>query len=156
MSESLDLLDAEHSAYERLRDPVVHRRVITFDKYAGYWMLEDVFEGQGSHQFEFFFNFDSGIEVRLEDDLRAVAAGRNASLAIIPISGRHFELESTERWVSPHYGIRLPASGIVYRLNASTPFSNTMLLVPYTQDERDKLVRVVNSSHSTRRTQLEK
>ena len=130
-----DVLDAEHSAYERLREPVKHRRVITFDKVEGYWLLEDRFSGSGRHQYEFFFNFDRGIRVRIDDGQRVIGEGRGAGLAIIPVSGHQFEVDVTERWVAPHYGTRLPASGIVFRLNADTPFSNTMLLAPYTETD---------------------
>lgn len=126
-----DTLDAEHYGYSRLREPVVHRRVITLDKREGYWIIEDVFTGEGAHQFEFFFNFDAGLDVRLEGDQRVIAYDKYAALAILPVSNNAFETKIATRWVSPCYGTRLRSSGIIYRLHADVPFENIMLAVPY-------------------------
>ena len=36
-----DVLDAEHHAYTSLAEPVTHRRIVTFDKHEGFWIVED-------------------------------------------------------------------------------------------------------------------
>src|SRR5262249_1697934 len=94
-----DSLEAEHDAYAGGLDGVVHRRIVTFDKQQGYWTIRDEFTGEGAHQFEFFFNFDHGLEVAISDDQRATVTGSHAALAIIPFSQLAFEIKRTDRWV---------------------------------------------------------
>ena len=134
-----DVLDAEHDGYRRLAEPVLHRRIITFDKREAFWMIEDQFTGEGAHQFEFFFNFDSGLEVSIEDDGRAVARDERAAIQIAPATDNTFEIKITSRWVSPSYGTRLHSSAIMYRLQASVPFKNVFLLVPYRIGDEEKV-----------------
>lgn len=141
-----DLLDAEHHAYARLSEPVIHRRVITFDKREGYWTIKDQFSGEGAHQFEFFFNFDAGLEATVSEDQRVTVRGQRAALAIIPLSNLVFEIKRTDRWVSPAYATRLRASGMIYRLYANVPFENVFLLVPYELGDEEKLMRIGTSN----------
>ena len=135
-----DVLDAEHEGYARLTEPVIHRRVVTFEKRKGYWIIEDIFRGEGLHRFEFFFNFDAGIEVRLADR-RGVAGDGRSKLAVIPISDRSLEEKIESRWVSLAYGTRISASGIMFRLNAVVPCKNVILLIPYRLGDEDKVDR---------------
>ena len=55
-----DVLEAAHYGYMTLAEPVIHRRIVTFDKREGFWVIEDLFSGGGTHLLEFFFNFDGG------------------------------------------------------------------------------------------------
>lgn len=134
-----DVLDAEHHAYADLTDPVIHRRVITFEKLEGYWIIQDIFEGQGEHRFEFFFNFDSGLEVSIGEDKRAIARdpslSPDAALAIIPINGDGLEPKLVGRWVSEAYGTRARSSGIIYRAAGGVPFQAVFHIVPGTGRE---------------------
>lgn len=140
-----DTLDAEHHAYARLPEPVIHRRLVTFNKREGYWTIKDQFTGEGAHQFEFFFNFDAGLEVSLSDDQRVTVRSPRAALAIVPLSHLVFEIKRTDRWMSPSYGTRLRASGIIYRLYANVPFENVFLLAPYKLGEEEKVSRIQDS-----------
>jgi hypothetical protein len=127
-----DVLDAEHRAYGQ----VVHRRIVTFYKREGFWVVEDLFAGAGLHSFEFFFNFDAGLEVNLSGN-RATARGRLAELALIPLGPLSARLVT--RWVAPSYGTRRRASGIIYSLLASVPLRNVILIVPYRPGEEYKI-----------------
>lgn len=137
-----DVLDAEHYAYQRLAQPVTHRRIITLDKREGHWIIEDIFTGEGRHRFEFFFNFDAGLDTRIEADASAVVFDRRSALAIAPASGHAFETKLTERWVSPDYGTRISSSGIIFQLNAEVPFKNIMLLIPFRLGDEEKIEKV--------------
>ncbi len=140
-----DVLDAAHYGYTRLDEPVTHRRVMTFDKREGYWIIEDYFTGSGTHQFEFFFNFDYGLDVNLAPDLRITATGARAAMAIIPASQHGFEAKFATRWVSLNYGTRVRASGIIYRLYAGVPFENVTLIVPYRLGEEARVERIAGA-----------
>lgn len=52
-----DRIVAEHYGYKRLANPIVHRRTITFDKRQKEWLIEDVFVGEGEHEYEVRFHF---------------------------------------------------------------------------------------------------
>ncbi len=152
-----DVLDAEHYGYKRLAKPVTLRRIMTFDKHDEYWLIEDIFTGKGHHLFEFFFNFDAGLKVSIEENHRVIVKGKISALAIVPIANLQvekdsastlsnikfetdkftananlkFEIKKTCHWVSPSYRTRLPSSGIMYRLRTDVPFKNEMLFIPF-------------------------
>ncbi len=140
-----DVLDAEHDGYKRLAQPVMHRRIITFDKRELFWMIEDHFTGEGAHRFEFFFNFDSGLEVSITSDGRAVARDERAAIQIAPATQNAFETKITSRWVSPSYGTRLRSSAIMYGLQASVPFRNLFFLVPYKIGDEARVQRIIEA-----------
>jgi hypothetical protein len=140
-----DTLDAEHHAYTRLSQPVIHRRIVTFNKGDGYWTIKDQFTGEGAHQFEFSFNFDADLDVTISDDQRVTVRSERAALAIIPLSHLVFEIKRTDRWISPAYATRLRASGIIYRLYENVPFENVFLLAPYKLGEEGKVDRLAGA-----------
>ncbi len=137
-----DVLDAEHYAYRRLASPVTHRRVVTLDKRKGYWIIKDIFTGEGRHRFEFFFNFDFELDSRVEADKTVVVWDRQSALAIVPASSHAFEPEPTVRWVSLSYGARIRSSGIILRVNAEAPFENVSLLIPYRLGDEKRIATV--------------
>ncbi len=116
-----DVLDAEHYAYQRLALPVTHRRIVTLDKRKGYWIIRDIFTGEGSHRFEFFFSFDAGLEVTIDAANRATAGDERAALTIVPVCDIELEAKIEPRWISPAYGTRLNSSAIIYSLAAEAP-----------------------------------
>jgi Heparinase II/III N-terminus/Heparinase II/III-like protein len=120
-TEERDVLDAEHDAYGRLAKPVTHRRVVTFEKREGYWTIQDIFTGKGRHRFEFFFNFDAGLEVALDGTNRATVRDARAALTIVPSSDHELDAKIESRSVSPAYGLRLNSSAIIYSLTAKVP-----------------------------------
>jgi len=124
-----DVLDAEHYAYQRLDAPVTHRRVVTFDKREGYWVIRDIFTGEGNHRFEFFFNFDAGLEIALDANNRAIARDERAVLTIVPVCDYELEATIEPRWISPAYGIRLKSSAIIYSLAAEVPLEVSFQLL---------------------------
>jgi len=61
-----DRLVAEHSGYERLPWPITHRRIVGFNKLAGWWLIKDQFLGDGEHDFETRFHFAPGLTVNVQ------------------------------------------------------------------------------------------
>jgi hypothetical protein len=145
-----DVLDASHSGYATLDKPVTHRRVVTFDKRDLYWKIEDSFTGEGDHLFEFFFNFDAGLEVSISDDKRAVAASHDSALAVVVLSDRQLDIAEEERWVSPSYGTRVRSSAIIFRIRASIPCENALLLIPYKLGDEERIEKLVEQERMKR------
>jgi len=137
-----DVLDATHSGYATLKRPVTHRRKITFDKRDLYWKVEDLFTGEGEHLFEFFLNFDAGLNVEIADR-QIIAVSDDSALAIVALSDSEFEIVEEERWVSPSYGTRVRSSAIIFRLRATVPCENTLLLIPYRRSDEERIEKLV-------------
>lgn len=124
-----DVLDAEHYAYKRLAAPVTHRRIATFEKREGFWTIEDIFTGEGRHLFEFFFNFDSGLNVALEDHNRATVISNGTTFSVVPAGVPGLEARIEPRWVSPAFKTRISSSAIIYSLSAGVPLKLTFKLL---------------------------
>ena len=115
-----DVLDAEHYAYNRLAASVTHRRIMILDKREGCWTIEDIFTGEGNHRFEFFFNFDAGLNVTLDDRNRATANDHESMFIVAP-SRDDLRATIEDRWVSRAFKSRLSSSAIIYSLSAEVP-----------------------------------
>lgn len=60
-----DKIVAEHYGYQRLKNPVTHRRTVIFEKLERSWLIEDEFLGDAvEHDFEVWFHFAPGLEVK--------------------------------------------------------------------------------------------
>jgi uncharacterized heparinase superfamily protein len=64
-SDLSDKVVAEHSGYERLSAPVLHRRTVVFDKVETWWSIEDEFFGDGDHDYEVRFHFAPGLSITI-------------------------------------------------------------------------------------------
>lgn len=65
----IDRIIAEHYGYQRLKDPVIHRRTVTFNKPERSWLIEDEFVGDPlDHEFEVRFHFAPGLEVNTHEN----------------------------------------------------------------------------------------
>jgi hypothetical protein len=63
-----DKIVAEHYGYQRLKDSVIHRRTVTFNKRERSWLIEDEFLGDAvDHLFEARFHFAPGFEVNTDN-----------------------------------------------------------------------------------------
>jgi hypothetical protein len=66
---SCDLVDevkGHHTGYQRLSDPVRHRREITFDKRTRRFRIVDTIQAEGQHLIEQFFHFSENCRLRRE------------------------------------------------------------------------------------------
>ena len=60
----IDRIVAEHYGYQRLKNAVIHRRTVTFNKPERVWLIEDEFLGDAvDHDFEVRFHFAPGLEI---------------------------------------------------------------------------------------------
>ncbi len=60
--ETFDLFQGLHRGYERLPDPVVHRRWV-LRLGAGLWLVRDVVEGRGTHRFDIYWHFPPEVKL---------------------------------------------------------------------------------------------
>lgn len=132
-----DFADADHDAYARLSDPVVHRRQVVFVKSPGYWVVMDDLLGASEHAVFVRFPF-APLPVSAEPTgwLRAASPGGRALLlrafAGVPLQlriekGSRFPLRG---WVSHNYGQREPAPVVVFSAQGRLPLRIMTLLLP--------------------------
>ncbi|MDN5864204.1 MAG: heparinase II/III family protein [Gammaproteobacteria bacterium] len=131
-----DYADAEHDAYAGLAHPVRHRRRILFVK-PRYWIIVDDLAGTARHRFDLMFQFEP-LEVQLDADGWARcpgADGRGLCLRSWTTEGIESriatgELDPPAGWISPDYGIRVPAPQLHSRGEADLPARLMTLLLP--------------------------
>ncbi len=125
-----DYVAAEHDGYQRLDQPVTHRRSIRFDKQNRFWLIEDEFAGLGKHPFSIRFHFDSGLDVALHKQ-RGVIARDKQTGARLSIQAMDLAQPAIEnQFVSRDYGSRHPSSTTVWGLREAVPLKVRWLLIP--------------------------
>jgi Heparinase II/III-like protein/Heparinase II/III N-terminus len=73
-------IEAEHSGYDRLPDPVIHRRSVRFDRATGNVRLEDSFQCADRHAIELFFHMHEEAEILRVVDGHAQVAWRGCKI----------------------------------------------------------------------------
>jgi hypothetical protein len=135
-NDSRDLLVAEHDGYKRLSNPVTHRRTVTFDKQARFWLVEDELFGSGEHSIAVRFHFNSGLELSLTEDRMAVAYDKITSscLFVSSFDSPH-EPELEASFVSSDYGAKQESISVVWRAKTSGSAKFRWALVPVCKGE---------------------
>jgi hypothetical protein len=135
-TEVFDFVDAEHDAYRRLPDPVLHRRRVLFVK-PRYWVVVDDLEGAAEHRLELRFQFGP-MPVSVDSALWARARspeGRGLLIrpfASVPLHPEVIEgaMAPIQGWISPNYGQRRPAPVLTYSTTTRLPLRIMTLLFP--------------------------
>lgn len=147
-----DHVSAEHEGYGRLGPQLTHRRSVTFEKAAGWWLIEDEIIGEGQHTVATRFHFDAGLEVeaRTHNDKTIAVAwdkiGGKASLRLLVCSldlkvKPHLENQFT----SKHYGAKSPSVSACWSTRMSLPCKLRWAIVPVSagESEEDRL-QIIN------------
>jgi hypothetical protein len=129
-----DRLIAEHDGYQRLRDPVRHRRELRFEHATATLTVTDELFCRRSHQVEIFWHFAPDCSVT-HSGKRVVAAANGTSLTLELPSTLVCELARGSEmpplgWVSPRVDTRMPSHTLVGRaaIRGNTRFVTQMQL----------------------------
>ena len=157
VTDEYDLLDAEHNGYERLKNPVIHRRQIFFNKKEGYWIIRDTLTGRGEHQFDLYFHLAPlKVELDKESPLVVRTETEGANLAIIPLESEDISIDILQGWVSYQYGVKLEAPVVKYSKKGYTPASFCSVLYPYTGEfDVGEVVEKVQRSRALKLLEVE-
>lgn len=132
-NEVYDFLETQHFGYERLSEPINHRRQILFNKKESYWVIKDILTGKGKHTFDLYFHFaPMKLEIEKEDPLVAnsnIAGGRN--IVIVPMETKGLKVSIQEGWVSYSYGEKVTALVIRYSRTTRTPVQFVTVIYPF-------------------------
>jgi hypothetical protein len=112
-----DILVAEHHAYERLPDPVVHRRTIDFLKGNRELRITDVLFGNAIHLLQFRLHFHPDVSLSSVNDETFIA--RSGAVHLRIELGAKAEIIDT--LYSPSYGVLLQSKGLQIRIHAQLP-----------------------------------
>ncbi len=140
-----DTVMAEHGGYQRLAQPVTHRRAVRFDKRNRAWTIEDSFNGTGEHDFAFRFHLGPGLESRTRGD-ESVAVFDRASSArlLIMVNGLNTRPEFESRFSSRDYGKKEPSTSVCWKVRVDVPLNVKFILVPVAadEDENERLSKI--------------
>ena len=122
-----DRFVGEHDGYARLADPVIHRREFRLDKRARRVEIRDWLQGSGRHEIAWHFTLAPGVVARrvAEGQWEIEGGSVRALLGLVemgPKAARQaLRMEVAETFVSPRYGVKLPAQAIRIQCHADLP-----------------------------------
>ncbi|MGZ8845357.1 MAG: alginate lyase family protein [Pyrinomonadaceae bacterium] len=139
-----DTVVAEHYGYQRLPQPVTHRRTVRFDKHNRFWIVDDQLTGEGAHEFSFRFHLAPGLETKVSDEaIVEVCDKMNGARLLImcqkpdreggPVFDAEPKFES--QFSSIDYGQKEPSVSICWTMKANLPLKMQFALVPIGMDE---------------------
>ena len=120
VSQTRDCLVGIHDGYERLPDPVIHRRKIVFDKAALLMIVEDSLECRTEHAVEWHWHFSDECIVRIDDGEVSAQCGGVSMSVTMPQSKATVSLVFGQEdpplgWISHRFDEKKPAPTIVWR-----------------------------------------
>jgi hypothetical protein len=117
-----DTFRGGHRGYERLASPVSHAREIVVHKTSARVVVRDRLDGTGRHTLTWRFHLDPAVTADVHGrDVRIACGSREFWLrSDLP---RAFTLSLEPGWVSPSYGVKLPAAVVVWTGTATLPLS---------------------------------
>jgi hypothetical protein len=108
--------DGEHDGYRRLREPVIHRRRISYLP-AEAILVEDLLTGEGSHEVAIVYQFGVGMSAELADGtVRFRSDAVSGRLSVICRS-QALPCAIEETTVCPDYGVVRKAPRCMFRLS---------------------------------------
>ena len=133
-----DFLSGAHTGFADLEEPVTHRRSILYVK-PHYWIISDVFTGEGQHVFDQYFHFpplrinvdfvNKGVNIRIDPHRR---------FALMPVNPEEMDVmiftggdTPDSGWMSDGYKHKHEAPYIKYGKRTSVPTSFHTLLYAY-------------------------
>jgi len=139
---ALDYAEGSHAGYQRLTDPVTHRRTVVFLK-PYYWVVRDELIGEGKHSLDRCFHFatpevvqdqaSSSVQTRLPN-------GRpNLALLAVEQDGVALELarggpSSAGGWLAVGYERKIQGAIAKFRTTSLLPCALHTVIVPFHGD----------------------
>lgn len=123
---------ASHSGYEKLSDPVTHRRSIELNKHSHTCTILDSLECNGEHEILIFFHLDPAFQIEKHSlsDVTIKSYGRKLVLSSeFGTASVHVANQSEyAAWISDGYHSRKPSTSIVLslKINGNTSHRTTI------------------------------
>jgi hypothetical protein len=141
----------QHSGYERLAQPVRHRRFV-FHLDGAFWLVRDVAEGEGPHLLETSWHFAPDLEISKMENAFLVSLARESAsgaspssrLTFLPVSDPNWKTDLVSENVSPAYGAMVAAPVLRSSARVVLPAEHATLLLPavHAKPKTGKFARV--------------
>jgi len=122
---SFDLMVASHDGYQRLAQPVTHRRWVVSLK-NGLYLVRDLVEGQGRHRLDISWHLSQEMQLVEQNVFRV--KGASQGLALVPVQGHGWAEEVRRAAWSPVYGQKAPMTVLNFGTTADMPAEFALLL----------------------------
>jgi hypothetical protein len=150
---TFDYVDGSHDGFERLADPVTHRRKIVFMKPA-FWLVVDELSAQGQHRYDQYWHFGPEAKLTENGDFSVKADyGNGAGILVKPLftDGLYVQKycgseEPIQGWVSYDYAVKVAAPTLQYSRQADQSVTLATLLVPMKEPAGDVSAKAVSDS----------
>lgn len=134
---SFTLFAGSHSGYERLPEPVRHRRFL-FHLHGNFSLVRDIAEGSGSHLLETSWHFAPDLKVSLCGSSFVISAAPEQNpdaapqerLMLLPTTDPRWRSRLFSEYASPAYGIKLSAPVVRCSARVALPAEHAVLLIP--------------------------
>jgi hypothetical protein len=139
LGEKIDSVVAENRGYERLAQPLRHRRKITFHKTERWWLVEDELLGKGEHAIAARFHFDTGLEIKRHSDNCVVAcdARSGAQLFVCAIDLQQ-QVQFETQFSSKHYGSKARSLSATWTVKTKVPITLRWAILPVCPGENEE------------------
>jgi len=121
-----DLLVASHDGYQRLQQPVIHRRWVVSLKNGAY-LVRDVLEGSGKHRIDIRWNLGSDLELVQENLFRVKDTAH--ALVFLPAQSQDWAQEVRRESWSPVYGEKVPTTVLNFGADVELPAEFSVVLL---------------------------
>lgn len=137
-SRHFDYAEGFHNGYQRLSQPVMHRRAVAFFK-PDFWLIRDELTGQGEHQLDRYFHFAPEQAVcQIGDGLIQTCVSPGGNLGILAVENKNLTIEISVDgeepgggWLATGYGRKVRAPVVRYRQQERLPSVLHTLLIPF-------------------------
>lgn len=125
-----DFFEGEHDGYQRLPDPVTHRRSVLFLK-GDYFVIRDEADARAVHRYELRFHFPADVAPQVQGEHPAVRVVDASSPGVeLHAHGGHGRWRAEEGWVAPCYGARVAAPVWTFEVEGEGPQDFVTVVVP--------------------------
>jgi hypothetical protein len=135
-----DFFEGSHSGYERLGDGAKHTRSILFAK-GDYWIMRDLVEGAGRHEYALNFHYSPDAKPVVEDDDRWIGDEDHRLFTF----GDNGAWQQKESWISNNHANRVNAPFLRFVSNGEGPQEFFTFILPVDSRVEPPLIEEVPS-----------
>jgi hypothetical protein len=117
-----DTFRGGHTGYARLASPVMHIREIDVHKTSPCVVVRDRLDGAGEHTLTWRFHLDPAVSADLDGHGVRLSCGTREFWLRSDLPAT-FTLSIEDGWVSPSYGVKVPAPIVVWKGTATLPIA---------------------------------
>ena len=147
-AEQADCFRGGHRGYERLAPPVSHTRRFVVDKRHPRVLVQDRITGEGRHELAWRFHADPSVTVAVDGDAVRLSHNGHTVWLMPDDDAGALSLALEDGWVSPGYGVKVPAKVIVWRGRVPVPTNASFLFAELrlARDERAVVAEALATS----------